>query len=102
MAEFSFRLHEKDGQVLLAAADADLLGKELVVPKTGARFSVKPEFYGEPATASQLAEAFKKADHSNLLGERTIGLLGLGDSDAIILSGPAGRKVPHIQAVIVR
>lgn len=67
------RVHRTQGETVLAACDAELLGREL---KTGSRgYVVSESFYGRtPVTPEDLVELIRASTIVNLLGKRTVGL----------------------------
>lgn len=68
---FVFKVHNSGRETLLAACDADLLGKEL---RDGdLKLSVTPWFYGDSsATPAQLLSQLRRCTIANLVGEKTI------------------------------
>ena len=89
------RLHSNEMGTVLAAADAELLGKKLKQGKIA--LEVRTSFYLEThVTPEELGEALDEATNANLVGERVIaiarekGLLGKGNPLTI-------EGVPHAQ-----
>jgi hypothetical protein len=68
------KVHNSMGSVVLAACDADLVGRTLLF-RTGAEIFVNPSFYNErETTADELVELLKSATTANLLGKETVGV----------------------------
>ncbi|NLN71867.1 MAG: DUF424 family protein [Thermoplasmatales archaeon] len=91
------RIHAGKEDMLLAACDEDLIGREFREGKM--RLRVSGEFYmGELITEEMLAERMRSASIFNLVGERTVAVAveqGLVDSDCIIVID----GIKHAQAV---
>ena len=91
------RIHAGKEDMLLAACDEDLIGREFREGKM--RLRVSGEFYmAELVTEETLAERMKSASIFNLVGERTVAVAveqGLVDPDCIIVID----GVKHAQAV---
>lgn len=91
------RIHTGKEDMLLAACDEDLVGREFREGRM--RLRVSGEFYmGELVTDETLAERMKSASIFNLVGERTVAVAveqGLVDPDCIIVID----GVKHAQAV---
>jgi hypothetical protein len=89
-----------NGEVLLSAADTDLIGKEL--RENGLHINVKREFYGEASVSRKtLEEAMKICTIGNFVGEYTVGIgieMGLIDPENIIKIS----DVPHAQYAKMR
>lgn len=88
------KVHERGGHRVLAACDAELLGKTF--GKIG--FFVNPEFYGEPAEDSELIRSLDSCDIVNLVGKRVIEFAikrSLASRKQVLKIG----EVPHLQIV---
>ena len=99
MIMISAKIHTKEGERLLAACDAELLGTE---HREGVmRLRVSEIFYGgETITEETLAERMRSVTIMNLVGERSVGValkLGYVSEDAVITIG--GTK--HAQSVLI-
>ncbi len=66
------KVHRTSGELLVAACDAELLGREL---RIGAgKHIVSPSFYGStPVSAEDLVQHLAQATIANLLGPRVVG-----------------------------
>lgn len=92
---FSVKRHISQGEVLVAACDADILGKTF--EEGDLQIMVGEGFYGgENMDRKALIEALGLASCVNLIGERVVKLaveLGLVDDGCVIHIG----GVPHAQ-----
>lgn len=91
------RVHRVRSEFVVAACDAELLGKELPVGPSGRGVKVSSQFYGErPVSPEELVWALKRATIVNLLGERT---LAIAEAEGLVAPGGAGRLggVPHAE-----
>jgi uncharacterized protein len=67
------RVHRVRAEVVLAACDAELIGRELPVGSNGRTVKVTEHFYGERrATQEEFLWALKRSTTANLLGARVI------------------------------
>ncbi|EQD48993.1 protein containing DUF424 [mine drainage metagenome] len=94
---YVMRVHRVRAEFLVAACDAELLGRDLPVGTAGRTVKVTPEFYGERrVTRDELLWALQRATIANLLGARTLRLAQEGGfvdpTDAGDLGG-----VPHAE-----
>lgn len=91
------RIHRVRAEVVVAACDADLVGRALPVGTNGRTVPVTAYFYGERVVSrEELVWALKRATTANLLGERTTGVAleeGLIAADGICELG----GVPHAE-----
>ncbi len=89
------RIHTKGTERLLAACDADIVGKKFSSGKL--RIEVTESFYKEDVVEDEvLLNWLRLATIANLVGERTVGIAvdnGFVDPDGVILIG----GVPHAQ-----
>ncbi|MFY9717884.1 MAG: DUF424 family protein [Thermoplasmata archaeon] len=95
--EFVMRVHRVRAEVVVAACDAELLGRELPVGEKGHTVTVSSQFYGERRVSrEELSWALARATIANLLGER---VLQLAEQEGYIPPGGAGELggVPHAQ-----
>lgn len=95
--EFVMRVHRVRTEFVVAACDAELLGRELPVGDAGRTVTVSPHFYGERRVSRQeLLWALQRATIANLLGART---LRLAEEGGFIDPGGAGELggVPHAE-----
>jgi uncharacterized protein len=91
------RVHRVRTEVVVAACDAELLGRQLPLGPTGRTVAISRQFYGERVvSAEELALALQRATIANLLGERTLAV-----ARARGLVGPEGTGtlggVPHAE-----
>ncbi|HKV89679.1 MAG TPA: DUF424 family protein [Thermoplasmata archaeon] len=71
--EIVMRVHRVRAEVVVAACDADLIGRELPVGPSGRTVTVTSHFYGERAVSEEeLIWALQRATTANLLGERVL------------------------------
>lgn len=91
----TLRMHRLGRELLLAAADKDLLGKKLRDEEI--KLEVDKEFYeGEDATEEVLLNRLSMCSIANLVGEETVGAaLRAGYLDEDCIMRIAG--VPHAQ-----
>jgi len=89
------KIHTKGTERLLAACDADIVGKTFSSGKL--RIEVAGSFYKEDVVEDEvLLNWLRLATIANLVGERTVGIAvdnGFVDKDNIIMIG----CVPHAQ-----
>ena len=93
------RIHKVRAEFLVAACDAELLGKDLPVGTAGRTVKVSSQFYGERAVSDEeLVWALRRATIANLLGSRT---LAFAASNGFLEPGSAGELggVPHAEIV---
>jgi hypothetical protein len=95
----SVRIHNRDGERILAACDHELLGQTFT--GDGTRLKVSEIFYGgETVTEGTFAERMKNVTIMNLVGDRTIEMAkaaGYVSDDSVIVIG----SVKHAQVVIM-
>jgi uncharacterized protein len=73
MIMITLRMHRCGRDLILAAADKDLLGQ--VFREDGIKIEVCPEFYeGEDADEEKLLNRLSMCSIANLVGEETIGV----------------------------
>jgi uncharacterized protein len=95
--EFVMRVHRVRAEVVVAACDAELLGRELPVGTQGRTVTVSSQFYGERAVSrEEVVWALARATIANLLGAR---VLRLAEEEGYVAPGTAGELggVPHAQ-----
>ena len=95
------RIHRVRAELVLAACDAELVGRELPVGKAGRTVKVSSHFYGDrPVGPEELLWALQQATIVNLLGERACAVAEAGG-----FLRPEGRgflgDVPHAEIVTV-
>ncbi|MCL1984416.1 MAG: DUF424 family protein [Methanomassiliicoccaceae archaeon] len=95
----SVRIHTRDGERLLAACDAELLGRTF---KEGEiRLKVSEIFYGgETVSEEAFRERMKSVTIMNLAGPRTVTMAeeeGYVSADAVIVI----EGIKHAQAVVL-
>jgi hypothetical protein len=91
------RIHRVRTEVVVAACDQELLGRQLPVGDHGRTVTVSPDFYGErPVSREELLWAIQKATMVNLLGPR---VLELAKAEGFVAEGGTGTLggVPHAQ-----
>jgi uncharacterized protein len=97
--EVVMRVHRVRTEVVVAACDADLLGRELPLGAGTAKVKVSPQFYGERRVArEELVWAIQHGTIVNLLGPRVCRIAqeeGLLSEDHTGLLG----GVPHAEIV---
>jgi hypothetical protein len=70
---FSVKVHNHDGEVLVACCDRDILGKRL--SSDDLEISVSPSFYGgKEASAEEAIELLKNASIANIIGDKIVRL----------------------------
>jgi hypothetical protein len=95
--EIVMRVHRVRAEVVVAACDAELIGKELPVGTSGRTVKVTAYFYGERAVSEEeLVWALKRATTANLLGEK---VLAIAKDAGFVAPGGTGRLggVPHAE-----
>jgi uncharacterized protein len=93
------RIHRVRAEFVVAACDAELLGRELVVGESGRTVKVSGQFYGErEVSVEELLWALERATVANLLGERVLRIASdhghVGEGATTTLGG-----VPHAEIV---
>ncbi|MHB8351248.1 MAG: DUF424 domain-containing protein [Thermoplasmata archaeon] len=93
------RIHRVRAEVVVAACDSELVGRDLPVGTVGRTVRVSAHFYGDRRVAAEeLLFALRRATIANLLGPRVCGLAcaeGLLQAEA---TGTLG-GVPHAEIV---
>jgi len=91
------RVHRVRAEVVVAACDADLLGRDLRVGVEGRTVKVTAQFYGERRVSrEELLFALERATIANLLGERVLRLAVEGGFVTPEGTGTLG-GVPHAE-----
>ena len=91
------RVHRVRAEFVVAACDADLLGRDLPVGEKGRTVKVSAQFYGERRVSrEELLWALERATIANLLGERVLRLAVEGGFVAPGGTGTLG-GVPHAE-----
>jgi uncharacterized protein len=96
---FVMRVHRVRTEVVVAACDAELIGRELPIGDHGRTVRVSSHFYGERrVTREELLWALERATIANLLGER---VLRLAAEAGHLAPGGAGTLggVPHAEII---
>jgi hypothetical protein len=91
------RVHRVHAEFVVAACDAELIGRDLPVGSAGRTVKVSSQFYGErPVSKEELLWALRRATIANLLGPRTV---ELARSEGLVGEGGAGELggVPHAE-----
>jgi hypothetical protein len=93
------RVHRVRSEFVVAACDADLLGRDLPVGDKGRTVKVTAQFYGERRVSrEELIWALQRATIANLLGERVLKLAAEGGFVAAEGVGTLG-GVPHAEII---
>lgn len=95
------RVHRVRAEVVVAACDAELLGRKLPVGSAGRTVEVSPHFYGERVVSEEeLLWAIRRATVANLLGSR---VLALARREGFVDHGGEGELggVPHAEIFTV-
>jgi uncharacterized protein len=93
------RIHRVRAEFVVAACDAELVGRELPVGDRGRTVKISAHFYGErEVSVEELLWALQRATVANLLGERVLRIARehghVGDGATTELGG-----VPHAEIV---
>lgn len=95
---FVMRVHRVRAEFVVAACDAELLGRELPVGEAGRTVKVSAQFYGERRVSrEELLWALERATIANLLGAR---VLRLAEEGGYVAPGGAGTLGGHPHAEI--
>lgn len=95
------RIHRVRAEVVVAACDAELLGRKLPVGRSGRTVEVTSHFYGERVVSEEeLLWAIRRSTVANLLGDR---VLALARREGIVAEGGEGELggVPHAEVFTV-
>ena len=91
------RVHRVRAEFVVAACDAELLGRDLPVGDHGRTVKVSSQFYGERrVTREELLWALERATIANLLGERVLKIASEGGHVSPDGTGTLG-GVPHAE-----
>ena len=91
------RVHRVRAEFVVAACDADLVGRDLPIGDHGRTVKITAQFYGERrVTREELLFALQRATIANLLGERVIQLAVEGGFVSAEGMGTLG-GVPHAE-----
>ena len=91
------RVHRVRTEFVVAACDAELIGRDLPVGDAGRTVKISSQFYGErQVSAAELLWALERATIANLLGER---VLRIAQDGGYVVPGSAGTLggVPHAE-----
>ncbi len=91
------RVHRVRAEVVVAACDEELLGRDLPVGTAGRTVRVSAQFYGERRVSlEEFLLAARRATIVNLLGSR---VLALAEREGMVAPGGAGSLggVPHAE-----
>jgi uncharacterized protein len=94
---FVMRVHHVRAEFVLAACDAELVGRDLPVGAAGRTVRVDSHFYGERRVSrEELLWALQRATIANLLGAR---VTRLAEDEGFIAPGGTGELggVPHAE-----
>ncbi len=93
------RVHRVRSEFVVAACDADLLGRDLPVGDKGRTVKVSTQFYGERRVSrEELIWALQRATIANLLGERVLKVAAEGGFVSADGVGTLG-GVPHAEII---
>jgi hypothetical protein len=91
------KVHHVRTEVVVAACDEELVGRDLPIGNAGRTVKVSSHFYGERSVSSEeLLWAFQRATVVNLLGER---VLRLAQEHGLVAQDGTGSLggVPHAE-----
>jgi uncharacterized protein len=94
---FVMRVHRVRTEFVVAACDAELVGRDLPIGDAGRTVKISAQFYGERrVTREELLWALERATIANLLGAR---VLRLAEERGYVAPGGAGTLggVPHAE-----
>ncbi len=94
---FVMRVHRVRTEFVVAACDAELVGRQLPIGENGRTVMVSSHFYGErQVSREELLWALERATIANLLGAR---VLRLAEEAGHVAPGSAGSLggVPHAE-----
>ena len=93
------RVHRVRSEFVVAACDADLVGRDLPIGDQGRTVKVSAHFYGERRVSrEELLWALQRATIANLLGERVMKLAAEGGFVSADGVGTLG-GVPHAEII---
>jgi uncharacterized protein len=101
-AGFVMRVHRVRAEFVVAACDAELVGRDLPIGDAGRTVRISGQFYGErTVTREELLWALERATIANLLGER---VLRLAQEGGYVAPGGTGLLggVPHAEIFALR
>jgi uncharacterized protein len=91
------RVHRVRSEFVVAACDADLVGRDLPIGDKGRTVKISAQFYGERRVSrEELLWALQRATIANLLGERVLQLASEGGFVSPEGTGTLG-GVPHAE-----
>lgn len=99
---FVMRVHRVRSEFVVAACDAELVGRNVPVGDRGRTVAISGHFYGERRVSrEELLWALERATIANLLGER---VLRLAEEAGHIAPGGAGSLggIPHAEIIAMR
>jgi len=91
------RIHRVRAEFVVAACDAELIGRDLPIGDAGRTVRISAQFYGERrVTREELLWALERATVANLLGTR---VLQLAEERGLVAPGGSGTLggVPHAE-----
>ena len=93
------RIHKKDGKIIAAVCDNDILGQRIA--EGTAQLDLTGDFYnGEEKDDSEAGDIIRNADHVNLVGARSV-KLGIQEGVIDEQNVRTIKGIPHAQAIIV-
>jgi uncharacterized protein len=96
---FVMRVHRVRAEFVVAACDAELVGRDLPVGDAGRTVKISAQFYGERRVSrEELLWALQRATIANLLGAR---VLRLAEEGGYVTPGGTGTLggVPHAEII---
>jgi uncharacterized protein len=94
---FVMRVHRVRAEVVVAACDAELVGRDLPLGSNGRTVHISSQFYGERAVSrEELLWALQRATVANLLGARVLEIAAEAGFVAPEGTGTLG-GVPHAE-----
>ena len=94
---YVMRIHRVRAEFVVAACDAELIGRDLPVGDAGRTVRISAQFYGERRVSrEELLWALERATVANLLGKR---VLHLAEERGLVAPGGSGTLggVPHAE-----
>ncbi len=93
------KLHKKEGKILAAICDSDLLGKRF--EEGNLQLDLTGDFYaGDERSDTEAGDLIRNADYVNLIGKKSI-KLGIEEGVIDQQNVKLVKGVPHAQAIIL-
>ena len=93
------RIHRVRSEVVMAACDEELLGRDLPVGTAGRTVKISSQFYGERVVSvDELCWAMRHCTIGNLLGAR---VLAIAEREGVVAPGAHGLLggIPHAEII---